>query len=77
MNALDAMDNTVYYRIRDGSILYLYDYRLAAVFAANFQQVVAVDQIITFGRTNANVNSSSLSAVSGANGSATQNFKTT
>ena len=77
MNALDAMDNTVYYRIRDGSILYLYDYRLAAVFAANFQQVVAVDQIITFGRTNANVNSSSLSAVSGANGSAMQNFKTT
>ena len=71
------MDNTVYYRIRDGSILYLYDYRLAAVFVANFQQVVAVDQTITFGRNNANVNSSSLSTVSGANGSAMQNFKTT
>lgn len=49
MNVLNALDSTVYYRIRDGNILYFYDYRLTAILSANFQQVITVDQIMTFG----------------------------
>ena len=48
---LRALDSVIFFRIRDFSILHLYNYRAAPVLTAFFENPLAPDQPITYGST--------------------------